>query len=74
MFILAVLVFFRYDVRNKLDDQSQFGLKPSIPRPLTTKEMDFEEELDRERYLALECDEIRVEEEEGELLYEEMFP
>lgn len=59
-------MFVRYDVRNKLDDQSQFALKPNLPRPMSTKELDFEEELDKERYLALECEEIRVEEEEGE--------
>lgn len=52
----------RYDVRNRLDDKAQFGLKSSIPYRMSEEDEEFEEILDRERYLALECDELRVEE------------
>lgn len=52
----------RYDVRNRLDDKGQFGLKSNLPYRFTEEEEQFEEMLDRERYLALECDELRVEE------------
>lgn len=55
----------RYDVRNRLDDKNQFGLKSNLPYRPTTEEVELEEELDRERYLALECDDIRVAEQEG---------
>jgi len=51
-----------------LDDKSQFGLKPNLPRPVSAEDMDLEDELDKERYLALEWDEIRVEEQEGKSL------
>ena len=52
----------RYDVRNRLDDKGQFGLKSNLPYRFTEEEEQFEEMLDQERYLALECDELRVEE------------
>ena len=48
---------FRYDIRNRLDDKTQFGLKSSIPHKLSAEEEAFEELLDSERYLALEADE-----------------
>ena len=51
----------RYDIRNRLEDKSQFGLKPSIPHKLTATEEELEDELDRERYLSLGVD-IREEE------------
>lgn len=57
----------RYDVRNRLDDKGQFGLKSNLPYRFTEEEEQFEEMLDQERYLALECDELRVE--EGECIY-----
>ena len=57
----------RYDVRNKLEDKNKFGLKPNISR-VTAESRELEEELDKERYLALEWDEIRVEEQEGVLV------
>ena len=57
----------RYDVRNKLEDKRLFGLKPNLSHKLSAKERSLEEELDRERYLALEWDDIRVEEQEGGL-------
>lgn len=57
----------RYDVRNRLDDKGQFGLKSNLPYRFTEEEEQFEEMLDQERYLALECDELRVE--EGEYMY-----
>lgn len=55
----------RYDVRNRLEDKNQFGLKSNLPYRPTPEEVELEEELDRERYLALECDDIRVAEQEG---------
>ena len=69
-FIITVLCMslYRYDVRNRLDDKSQFGLKPNFPHRMSAKEAELEEELDRERYLALEWDDIRVEEQEGGLV------
>lgn len=57
---------FRYDVRNKLEDKSQFGVKSILPYRMSAKERELEEELDKERYLALYCDDLRVEEQEGE--------
>lgn len=61
-------------MRNRLEDKSQFGLKPNLPRHVSAKEMELEEELDKERYLALEWDDIRVEEQEGGLLLERHEP
>ncbi len=55
-------------MRNKLEDKSRFGLKSNLPRRMPPEEIALEEDLDRERYLALEWDDIRVEEQEGELL------
>ena len=62
---LSTLILSRYDIRNRLDDKSLFGLKPNLPHRITKEEEEFEDELDKERYLALEWDEIRVEEQEG---------
>ena len=62
----------RYDVRNRLDDKALFGLKSSIPYRMSEEDEEFEEMLDRERYLALECDELRVE--EGRYGIEEYSP
>ena len=56
----------RYDVRNRLEDKNKFGLKSNLPHRPTVEEVELEEELDRERYLALENDDIRVAEQEGE--------
>lgn len=58
----------RYDVRHRLEDKSEFGLKPNLPRPVSVEMMKLEEELDKERYLALEWDAIRVEEQEGTII------
>ena len=65
-FICSVLCFpHRYDVRNRLEDKNQFGLKSNLPYRPTAEEVELEEELDRERYLALENDDMRVAEQEG---------
>lgn len=45
-------------------------MKPNLSRPVSKKDRELEEELNRERYFALECDEIRVEEQEGGLYLE----
>ena len=50
-------LFCRYDIRNRLDDKTQFGLKSNIPHKLSPEEEELEELLDSERYLALEADE-----------------
>ena len=55
----------RYDVRNRLEDKNQFGLKSNLPHRPTAEEVELEEELDYERYLALERDDLRVAEQEG---------
>ena len=55
-------------MRNRLDDKRKFGLKSNLPRRLTAEEEELELELDKERYLALEWDHIRVEEQEGRSL------
>jgi len=47
---------FRYDCRGHLYDKSQFGLKSNLPRRWTAEEEEFEEMLDRERYIALNED------------------
>ena len=59
----------RYDVRNRLEDKNQFGLKSNLPYRPTAEEVELEEELDRERYLALENDDMRVAEQEGEYVW-----
>ena len=46
----------RYDIRNRLEDKGQFGLKPILPRRRRREEEELEEELDRERYLGLGVD------------------
>jgi hypothetical protein len=56
----------RYDVRSRLEDKNKFGLKSNLPYRPTAEEVELEEELDRERYLALENDDMRVAEQEGE--------
>ena len=62
---LHYIFCYRYDVRNRLDDKNQFGLKSNLPSRPTAEEVELEEELDYERYLALERDDIRVAEQEG---------
>ena len=57
-------------MRNKLDDKSQFGLKPNLAHRISAKDRELEDELNKERYLALEWDDIRVEEQEGGLYLE----
>lgn len=49
-------LLYRYDIRNRLEDKSQFGLKPILPRRRTEEEEDLEELLDQERYLGLGVD------------------
>lgn len=61
------LIGCRYDVRNRLEDKRKFGLKPNLSRPVSAEDRQLEDDLNRERYLALEWDEIRVEEQEGGL-------
>ncbi len=61
----VVCLYYRYDARNRLEDKSLFGVKSNLPYKMSSKERQLEEELDRERYLALQCDDIRVEEQEG---------
>ena len=46
----------RYDVRNRFDDKSQFGLKSNLPHRLTEAEEELEKQLDQERYMALGTD------------------
>ncbi|KAL5477664.1 hypothetical protein EMCRGX_G024489 [Ephydatia muelleri] len=62
------LMIDRYDVRNRLEDKSQFGLKPNIPHKISAEEEQLEDMLDKERYLSLDCDileeALREEEEE----------
>ena len=60
------MCLYRYDVRNRLEDKKHFGLKSNLPHRPTAEEVELEEELDYERYLALERDDIRVAEQEGE--------
>lgn len=69
-FIEQLIFLIRYDVRNRLEDKSQFGLKPNLSHRMSSEERAFQEQLDMERYLALEWDEIRVEEQEGGLYLE----
>ena len=51
----------RYDIRNRLEDKAQFGIKPILPQRLSAEEEKLEKELDRERYLALDNDILEVE-------------
>ncbi len=60
------MLFTRYDIRNRLEDKSQFGLKPNLPRRMTKGEEELEEVLDHERYLALGVDILEHELREGE--------
>ena len=64
--VVYIIESCRYDVRNRLEDKNKFGLKSNLPHRPTVEEVELEEELDRERYLALENDDIRVAEQEGE--------
>ena len=57
---------YRYDIRNRLEDKSQFGLKPNLPRRRTSEDDELEDLLDRERYLALNVDILEHELQEGE--------
>lgn len=52
-------------MRNRFDDKSQFGVKSNLPYKMSEEEEQLEDQLDRERYLALHWDDIRVEEQEG---------
>lgn len=70
LFYLVMFLSPRYDVRNKLEDKRLFGLKPNLSRPISVEEREMEEILNKERYLALECDDIRVAEQEGGLYLE----
>lgn len=54
--ILVIHNTCRYDVRNRFDDKSQFGLKSNLPQRYTEEEEEFERLLDEERYLALGTD------------------
>lgn len=56
----------RYDIRNRLEDKTLFGLKPNLPRRRTEEEEELEERLDQERYLALGVDILEHELLEGE--------
>lgn len=60
-----VMPYNRYDIRNRLEDKSQFGLKPNLPRRMTKGEEELEEVLDHERYLALGVDILEHELREG---------
>ena len=63
MFGISWLLGFlsRYDIRNRLEDKAQFGIKPILPQRLSVEEEKLEKELDRERYLALDNDILEVE-------------
>ena len=54
--VIVIIIIFRYDIRNRLEDKSLFGLKSNIPHRLTDQEEDLERLLDEERYLALGTD------------------
>ena len=53
---IYLLFFERYDVRNRFDDKSQFGLKSNLPYRMTDEEEELERLLDEERYLGLGTD------------------
>ena len=57
--------FCRYDIRNRLEDKGQFGLKPNLPRRRTQAEEEGDEALDHERYLGLGVDVLEHELMEG---------
>ena len=59
------MFFLRYDVRNRLEDKNQFGLKPNIPHKMPIEEEQLEDMLDKERYLSLDCDILEQELREG---------
>lgn len=60
------MIHCRYDVRNRLEDKAQFGLKSNLPRRVTREEEALEEMLDHERYLSLQdAEEEHMEGEEG---------
>ena len=66
-FLMVGVVWNRYDIRNRLEDKAQFGLKPILPRRRTEDEDEFEERLDQERYLALGVDILEHELLEGNI-------
>ena len=59
--VVHIIKYFRYDVRNKLEDKAQFGLKPNLPHRMTDEEVELEEELDKERYRCLGSDVLEEE-------------
>ena len=59
----------RYDIRNRLEDKGQFGLKPILPRRRTEEEEELEEQLDHERFLALGVDILERELLEGNAVF-----
>ena len=56
---------YRYDIRNRLEDKSQFGLKSNLPVRLTAEEEELERQLEEERYLFLGKDVLEEELLEG---------
>ncbi len=64
---------YRYDIRNRLEDKSQFGLKPSLPHRMSLEEEALEDELEKERYLALGVDIHEEELREGRPPFLEKF-
>ena len=54
--VIIIIIIIRYDIRNRLEDKSLFGLKSNIPHRLTDQEEELERLLDEERYLALGTD------------------
>ena len=63
--LLCLLMWSRYDIRNRLEDKSQFGLKSNLPVRLTREEEEFERQLEEERYLFLGKDVLEEELLEG---------
>ena len=55
----------RYDIRNRLEDKSQFGLKSNLPVRLSIEEEKLERQLEEERYLFLGKDVLEEELLEG---------
>ena len=64
-----VLCTNRYDLRNRLEDKNQFGLKPILPRRRTQEEDDLEEMLDKDRYFSLGIDVLEHQLLEGRAFY-----
>ena len=62
-------ILFRYDCRGHLYNEADFNFENNVPEPLSQEDEALERELDKERYIDLQEDQIRKSMLEGIFLY-----